>query len=480
MGSSLKWRATELVVAESAFVLVVTTVAVIGNLMIFCALCRNSRLRTESYASYIASFSAADLLTSLVVAPLSAASIVKGQWIFSEAVCQFQGFVCSFMVEVIVLTLTLAAADRCFALARPLKYSRKIASKIAAASVITAWVLALIPPGAFLLNDHKFVFHPGSTFCRPDMKNIDYRFAVAAEIVFIVLPLLVVAGCYIEIKCRTDVNLKKLAKAKEPNKERFTVWDREESSTRLIGLLTATVLLCWLPFLLVNIIEDFTMPYFIPRSIHFVSSLLALLSCALKIFIYCVMSEEIRAEFGKIVKSKRSGRVIALEQSHSAETSETSTSNRRMEKYIRPKTATAATSGTIENKLNKFEELISFEGQAEAASETSASASRQIVIVPYGKEGHFKKYEENKSVPLESSGITLDQGFSLHSYSDEKQIENNPPLMNLAAELTPLGVQPGYARKKILPPIVQHRVSKRIFNKLAPVTSGNKIDESFV
>ena len=330
----LETRWNEIIAAEFILLLCVFLMAIIGNVIIFVAFCKSSRLQTIPNM-YLMSFAVADILMALFVVPLSMGIVVKGKWIYSDSTCQFQGFVTTVLVAVTVLNITLCAVDRCFAVVRPAKYVEFMTQYVVTGLIASSWFFSLIVPSSYFLNGHQFSFHPGYLFCRPDMEEINYTFASVLDIVFVVLPLIIVVGCYVEVKRRIEIHSKKQNEAQEESRE---TWEKEEETARLFGATTISVLCLWVPFLLLEIVQSFEGFYIMPRSLYVVCSLLGLTAFACKVVVYSSVNKELKEEFLRAIKCRRSRRIVHIGQVEN--NGETFTSSRQSEKRNRPKTAT--------------------------------------------------------------------------------------------------------------------------------------------
>ena len=80
------------VVFESVLFLFINIVAIVGNVFVILAICRNTALRKITNW-YILSLSISDLFVSVTCMPLSLVVIMKGKWLYGDVTCQFQGHV---------------------------------------------------------------------------------------------------------------------------------------------------------------------------------------------------------------------------------------------------------------------------------------------------------------------------------------------------------------------------------------------------
>ena len=87
----LQERKDGLVVLESGLMIIINFLAFTGNMMVCWAVYRNQRLRTLPNI-YVVTLAISDALMAVLCMPMSVVLLITGQWPFSGAVCQFQGF----------------------------------------------------------------------------------------------------------------------------------------------------------------------------------------------------------------------------------------------------------------------------------------------------------------------------------------------------------------------------------------------------
>ena len=309
----LESRWDEIIAAELILLLFIFVIALLGNGLIFVAFCQSTKLQTTQNV-YIMSFAVVDILLAVFVAPFTVVVAAKGNWIFGETVCQFQGFVISVLIAVTILTMALTAVDRCFAMVSPEKYS-KITTPYAVTGInALVWFLSLLVPSSYILDGQKFTFHPGYLFCKPNTED-KYVLASILAVIYFILPLVVIAGSYLEVKGRIETYHKNSKKKQNLSKNLGSKWCKNEEAARMFGAVTLAVLCFWVPFLLVEEIETFCGRFIMPRSIYVICSLLGFASFACKIFLYSTFNKDLKDEFHKAVKFRRSRRIGGTIQS---------------------------------------------------------------------------------------------------------------------------------------------------------------------
>ena len=308
----LRNRCAEVVVTESLTSGCLTIAGFLSGLTVCLAIYRNARLRYTIHM-YILSYAVIDLVMSLFVMPFTLGVLIMGEWISSNSACQFQGYTISVLGILMLLTMTLTAIDRYVASTRLSHYLTFFKRKYVCVALAVCWLVSFAVPLSFTLDGNSFVLHPGYGVCREEVKNESYLRASIFKIVVVVLPLVAIATCY----CRASANLHKTFKnakrwAQDGRMVNITSWKEEETRTRLFAALILGTLLFWVPSYVCDIADAFTHEQCLPRSVYLLSTLFINASCCVKPLIIAYMDEDFAAEFKRMLKLRRSRKVIDI------------------------------------------------------------------------------------------------------------------------------------------------------------------------
>lgn len=310
--TALRDRCAEAVVTESLTSGCLTIAGFLSGLTVCLAIYRNARLRYTIHM-YILSYAVIDLVRSLFVMPLTLGVLIKGEWISSTSACQFQGYAISVLGILTLLTMTWTAFDRYVASTRLAHYLTYFKRKYVCVALAVCWLVSFAVPLSFTLDGNNFVLHPGYSVCREEIKNESYLRASIFKIIVVVLPLVAIATCY----CRASANLQKTYKnakrwAQEGRMVNINSWKEEESKTRLFAALILGTLLFWVPSYACDIADAFIHEQCLPRSVYLLSTLFVNASCCVKPLIIANMDEDFAAEFKRILKLRKSRKVVDI------------------------------------------------------------------------------------------------------------------------------------------------------------------------
>lgn len=301
LAMELSSRELSLKIAECSIYAVLILVAFFGNFMVFLAIIKNSKLRTvPNY--YIASLSIADMLMSLKM-PLTLVTLIAGDFVFGEAICQYHGYTGSVLGVASLLTITLTAVNRYVRIVRVTDYPKYFSSKNALRSIVAAWALAIITPIPYLATGHRFVFLPGKAFCFYDLDDLNIYYAVTTIIGFSVLPFGVTAVCYYKVfrtvRQHNSIWGKLLTRMSSPGARKFGV--NEVKLAKLLFVILLSFAACWTPFVIIDTVGTFKGQFYFPRYVYLIYTVSVGLSSCINPVIYGAMNQEFRSEFKRIL-----------------------------------------------------------------------------------------------------------------------------------------------------------------------------------
>lgn len=317
--TALRNRCTETVVTESIISGCLTIAGFVSGLMMCLAIYRNARLR-QTIHMYILSYAIIALVKSSLVMPFTFGVLVKGEWISSASVCQFQGYVISVLGIVTVLTMTMTAIDRYMANTHLAQYLTFFKRKYVCGALAVSWLISVAVPLSFTVTGSNFVFHPGYGICREEVKNDSYLKASILKITFVILPFIAIATCF----CRATVNMQKTYKAakvraQEGRMVNINAWKEEENTTRLFAAFILGTVIFWVPNKVCEIVDAFTLEYCLPRSVYLLSTFFVNASCCVKPLIMASMYEDFKMEIKRILKLRKTRRVIDISVEENSE-----------------------------------------------------------------------------------------------------------------------------------------------------------------
>lgn len=298
----LKSRSLSLVVVESLILLLITSVAFFGNLLVCLAFYRNPRLRIiPNY--YVVSLAVADLLTSVFCLPFSAGALVAGKWPFPDWACQLQGY-CAFVLGISSLhTMALTACNRYIRVVKVHLYPKIYTSKLTFLSVLLIWLWAFSCSALpFIINITTFTFHPGTAICYSSPSFSPAFIALFATTLTINLAFPMAAVIILYHKVFSAIRHQGFRISTERGQVRTSLEDIRLA--KLLFTVTLGFCICWGPVMVVECIR-FVGVWTVPRQIYLISTYLGATSGAINVFIYGVMNRAFRLEFARILSCKK-------------------------------------------------------------------------------------------------------------------------------------------------------------------------------
>ena len=295
----LTTREEALVWTETVLFAVTNVVAILGNLLILCAVYHNHRLRTIPNIFVIA-LAVSDILMSTICMPFTVASLFHGRWIFDETVCRFQAFdICAFG-KCSLGTMAAIAVSRYFCVVNREKYPSLFKKQRALMYIFIVWCLALVGSVPILVfKNDSIEFHLGKAMCLFKFEsNIVYSASILC--CFITTPLIIITICY--VKVFHAVSRSNRVFSLENNPELLRVNVEEAQVTKRLVAVVVGFACCWLPVFVVDNIDMARGEPTLPRKVYLTNSLIIYLSSTINPFIYCAADKRFRREYKVVLR----------------------------------------------------------------------------------------------------------------------------------------------------------------------------------
>jgi hypothetical protein len=286
-------------VAASIF----TVVGVAGNLITVVALLRSQKLRVHATTAFVISLAISDLLFSAINLPLTASRYIHEKWTLGDTLCRifpffFYGNVAASLMNMVAITVNRYVLISCHG-----RYGRIYSRLNIFLMVAAVWLFSfgmMLPPllgiwGTTGLDKQTF----SCTVLKVDGKSPKKFFVVFG----FVLPCLAIICCYSAIFYRvrqSRMNVQKhLPTVGSKTKETAIQASQRRDDLRLTKMMLTifvSFLVCFLPLMLVNVIDDdFTVPV-----LHVIASVLAWASAIINPFIYAFKNRQYQQAFKAI------------------------------------------------------------------------------------------------------------------------------------------------------------------------------------
>ena len=232
--------------------IIIIAVAIVGNLLVCCAIMADKNLRNNPTALLLLSLAFSDLITVTVVAPLELEMFfVRGVWVHGELMCEIFTIIFLTSVPTSIWTLLIISIERLKNLSDPLNHFRRspfMTRKRALIAIIFIWlysvVSAAIPSMGWRNAPGESLIFKGA--CWFPLKR---AYSVLTAFLNIFLPIIITTGIYIKIyliarqRTRPELVGRRLPFVRE-NK----TYLGNMKAAKTIAMFIGVFFFCWLPY----------------------------------------------------------------------------------------------------------------------------------------------------------------------------------------------------------------------------------------
>ncbi|XP_031556400.1 5-hydroxytryptamine receptor 4-like isoform X2 [Actinia tenebrosa] len=311
LSSLLRSRSPTTIFFESFFIILIDLTALVGNVLVCFVFYKKPMLRTITNV-YIGALAISDVLISVLVMPCTAMIFIKGEWIFTDVVCQYQGFVVLLLAWASLHIMTLTAINRYYRVVRPNVYTKWFSIKssiVMICSTLVIIIIVIVIPIAGAWS--HFTFRPGKGTCfmtfNKSFKTTRMVYIAGVVLFYSVLPMIIIFICYYKVlktvKNHTTVihpSFKNpLQKREQARATSMSV--REVNVTRTLFCMVVGFVVCWIPVIIVEMLNSFLGTASLPRGAYLCYLYFAYISSALNPIIYGVMNKTFRRELFSVL-----------------------------------------------------------------------------------------------------------------------------------------------------------------------------------
>ena len=303
MSSSLEPRQTGIVVLESASLIFLNVVSLVGNILICWAVFRNPHLRTTTNL-YIVALAACDLGSAIFVMPFSTAVLITGEWFFGDIYCNIQGFFVVLNIYASPCLMTLTAFNRYVRIVKTNIYHKLFSMRkcklwiLAVYVVVAAYVLTQV-----FVGNQKIQFVPGYAVCstthlRETAKIIHYSIVIPA---FVIGPILITSACYYKIFRAIRLHTKNIIPSlRSESTASLSISSRELKISISLFVVVIVFACCWIPLWILALLFRFQLVKTLNRHVTLFIMFLVFFSSTINPFIYAGMNGAFRSELRRI------------------------------------------------------------------------------------------------------------------------------------------------------------------------------------
>ncbi|XP_014108473.1 PREDICTED: 5-hydroxytryptamine receptor 4 [Pseudopodoces humilis] len=321
-----------------SFVSAVILMAILGNLLVMVAVCRDRQLRKIKTNYFIVSLAFADLLVSVLVMPFGAIELVQDNWIYGEMFCLVRTSLDVLLTTASILHLCCISLDRYYAICcQPLVYRNKMTPLRIAVMLGGCWVIptfiSFLPImqgwnsiGIIdLIQQRQFNKASNSTYC---IFMVNKPYAITCSVVAFYIPFLLMVLAYhrIYVTARAHARqIRLLQRAGNPAEPRQHLQEprqhpqeprqhpqeprqhppdqhsthrmkTETKAAKTLCIIMGCFCLCWAPFFVTNIVDPF-INYTVPGKLWTAFLWLGYINSGLNPFLYAFLNKAFRRAF---------------------------------------------------------------------------------------------------------------------------------------------------------------------------------------
>jgi hypothetical protein len=313
LAEELEGRSIAAVFAETLSMILINLISGIGNLLVCFVIYKTPYLQTKTNL-YVLSLAISDTLTSLFVVPLTTGALVKGKWVFGNPLCKLQGFLFLLLSFGSLHTMALIAVNRHFCVVKPAIYRRYFKKKPLAAMLVFVWGLAFMTGFIPLVAGAGGVHFEASratcfVFIRGEQPNM--IFVSFCLFIYILLPFALMIYCYALVFRNIRQHKTHNTLHANLNVSGFGQVSVEELKvTRLLFALVVGFTACWMPCIIVEMLEAFLPWGTLSRSTYMAYVYLVYLSSAINPVLYGTLNRAFKRATIKLLRCGHSGNIV--------------------------------------------------------------------------------------------------------------------------------------------------------------------------
>ncbi|NWW74215.1 5HT4R protein, partial [Climacteris rufus] len=326
-----------------SFISAVILMAILGNLLVMVAVCRDRQLRKIKTNYFIVSLAFADLLVSVLVMPFGAIELVQDNWIYGEMFCLVRTSLDVLLTTASILHLCCISLDRYYAICcQPLVYRNKMTPLRIAVMLGGCWVIptfiSFLPImqgwnsiGIIdLIQQRQFNKASNSTYC---IFMVNKPYAITCSVVAFYIPFLLMVLAYHRIYVTARAHARQIRllqraghppeqhppeqhpqeqhhpqehpqEQQHPQEPRQHPPDQHSShrmktetkAAKTLCIIMGCFCLCWAPFFVTNIVDPF-INYTVPGKLWTAFLWLGYINSGLNPFLYAFLNKAFRRAF---------------------------------------------------------------------------------------------------------------------------------------------------------------------------------------
>ncbi|CAL1603471.1 unnamed protein product [Knipowitschia caucasica] len=287
----------------------VCAVGLCGNALVIYVILRYAKMKTVTNI-YILNLAVADVLcmTSL---PFIGLQLALVHWPFGEVLCRLIMSVDSLNQFTSIFCLMVMSIDRYLAVVHPIRSTKWRKPRVAKVINLTVWGVSLL----VILPTMMFSGLDGVPVCGivwPEPQDLYYTaFIVYTFFIGFFLPLTVICMCYLLIIIKVKSSGMRVGSTKRKRSERKV--------TRMVSIVVAVFVLCWLPFYVFNVtsVSSAIIPTPVVKSTFDCVVVLGYANSCANPILYAFLSDNFKKSFQNVLCLKKVAGLDEMERSDS-------------------------------------------------------------------------------------------------------------------------------------------------------------------
>ena len=301
------------IATESTIFILINITAILGNCFVLAAISRNPGLRKITNW-YILTLAIADLFAAVTCMPLTVGASIKEEWVYSDAMCQIQGYVLHIWASFSLIIVAATAVHRYFKVIRQVRFREIFTKTSIVLMVISCFILSTVAAvGLPLALNVVFKFEP-HFFCGPTIPDTKNKRTVALSLYVVVIgiPSSILLFCYFKIYCAVRRHLVLVMPNRRPQQQLHSdikLSTREIKTTKIVLAIITVFCVLWIPLCIIGAFHFSGV--LLSRWVHLMFDYLMFMTAATNPLIYGFMDKSFRAEYVRIVKCNKRGHETA-------------------------------------------------------------------------------------------------------------------------------------------------------------------------
>uniref|UniRef100_A0A8C4RPZ2 G-protein coupled receptors family 1 profile domain-containing protein n=1 Tax=Erpetoichthys calabaricus TaxID=27687 RepID=A0A8C4RPZ2_ERPCA len=296
----------------SLFLYIIAAGAVIltfsGNLVVIISISHFKQLHTPTNI-LVLSLAVADFLVGTFVMPFMTIQSIETCWYFGEKFCLIYTIVLACLTTVSMMNLAVIAIDRYLAISNPMFYSMTVSVRLTCFCVVSVWLMTLSYILTMMFSNGNTEGVEGVDPCPGDCVFVLNLTWGTIDLVFsFILPVSVMVSLYTKIviiakRHAKAISVQQRVQVGRKNNNMPAIKKSETKASKTLGIVVLVFLLCWLPFYVCTILNQF-MSYPVPSYAFCACWWLAFVNSGINPIIYALFYPWFRKSFKLMVTFK--------------------------------------------------------------------------------------------------------------------------------------------------------------------------------